>query len=142
MIIITDGSYRSSKDQGGIGVVWVKDDKIIKTYSRGFKGTTNNIMELTAIYVAIKSIKKPIDSLEIVSDSEYSLGVIFNPKWKPKKNIELITKIKETLVECQKLVKSSITYTHIKGHGKSDSEYSKYNDIADKLATNASLELL
>ncbi|WP_423055802.1 ribonuclease HI, partial [Bacillus atrophaeus] len=44
--IYTDGAYKSSIDQGGIGIVWMKDDKVFKKYSKGFKHTTNNKMEL------------------------------------------------------------------------------------------------
>lgn len=28
--IYTDGAYKSSIDQGGIGIVWMKDDKVFK----------------------------------------------------------------------------------------------------------------
>ena len=33
--IYTDGAYKSSIDQGGIGIVWMKDDKVFKKYSKG-----------------------------------------------------------------------------------------------------------
>ena len=54
--IYTDGAYKSSIDQGGIGIVWMKDDKVFKKYSKGFKHTTNNKMELIAMLCAFKSI--------------------------------------------------------------------------------------
>ena len=85
--IYTDGSCRANGN-GGIGVVWLKNDEKVYEFSKGFKEVTNNIMELMAIFYALKSIKKPIDSLEIISDSEYALGCIFNDSWHPKKNIE------------------------------------------------------
>ena len=47
--IYTDGAYKSSIDQGGIGIVWMKDDEVFKKYSKGFKHTTNNKMELIAM---------------------------------------------------------------------------------------------
>ena len=31
--IYTDGAYKSSIDQGGIGIVWMKDDEVFKKYS-------------------------------------------------------------------------------------------------------------
>ena len=92
IIVYTDGSYKSSLDRGGIGVIWLKNGKIIQEFSKGFNHVTNNIMELMAIYVALKCIIKPIDSLEIISDSEYSIGVL-TKDWKPKKNVKLILKI-------------------------------------------------
>ena len=130
--IFTDGSCRANGN-GGIGVVWLKNGEKIYEYSKGFKNVTNNIMELTGIMVALKSIKKPIDSLTIVSDSEYALGCIFNEKWNPKKNKELISKIKGILKETQKLVKTPIKYVHTYGHADD-----KWNNLCDKLATNES----
>lgn len=130
-VVYTDGSYKSSTKRGGIGIVWIKNNEKVFEYSKEFYDTTNNIMELTAIYYALKSIKKPIDSLKIVSDSEYALGCIFNKNWHPKKNVELISKIKKQLIETQKLVTSEITCEHIKGHQNN----SNYNDLADRLAS-------
>lgn len=135
-VIYTDGSYRSSLDQGGIGVVWLKNGKKVQEFSKGFKGETNNTMELKAILVALISIKKPINSLEIVSDSEYSIGVL-TKFWKPKKNIELISKIKKQIIETQKLVDSPIKWTHVRGH-----QDNEFNNLCDKLATNASSMIL
>ena len=66
--IYTDGSCRANKN-GGIGVVWLRNGEKVYEYSKGYKNVTNNIMELLAIYVALASIKKEIDSLEIVSDN-------------------------------------------------------------------------
>lgn len=131
--IYTDGSYKPSKKSGGIGIVWIKNDEKVLEYSKGFKNTTNNIMELKAIYVALKSIRKPIDSLEIISDSEYAIGCVSNPSWNPKKNVELITKIKNQLKEAQKLVNSPIDFRHTYGHSTD-----KWNNLADSLAQKAS----
>ena len=138
--IYTDGSCRGNKN-GGIGIVWIKNGKKIFEFSKGYKNTTNNIMELTAIYIALKSIVKDINSLEIISDSEYSIGVITKP-WKPKKNIQLIDKIKKQLIETQKLVKEPIKWTHVKGHQKQGDINMVWNNYADKLCTNASSMIL
>lgn len=130
--IYTDGSCRANGN-GGIGVVWIKNGEKVFEYSKKFENVTNNIMELTAIYAALKSIKREIDSLEIVSDSQYAIGCISNPSWNPKKNVELIKKIKNQLAETQKLVKSKIKFTHTYGHSTN-----KFNNRADMLATQIS----
>ena len=132
MKIYTDGSCRAN-GVGGIGVVWVVDDKIVQKYSKRFEGTTNNQMELTAILAALVSIKGTIDELEIVTDSQYCLGVLTNPTWKPKKNIELISVVKKRINKTQELVRTPIVWTHTRGH--SDNEF---NNLCDKLATDAS----
>ncbi len=139
--IYTDGSCRGNKN-GGIGVVWIKNGEKVHEYSKGYKNVTNNIMELLAIGVALKSIKKPIDSLEIVSDSEYALGCIFNLSWNPKKNIELIAKIKKQLIKTQTFVKNQITYRHVDGHQKGDGDDIKWNNRCDVLAQNESKMIL
>lgn len=137
LVIYTDGSYRPSKKQMGIGIVYIYNDNVIKEYSDTIKGGTNNIAELTAIYRALKSIKKNIEELEIVSDSEYSIQCITNETWNPKSNVELINKIKDQLKETQKLVSKPIEFRHTFGH-MSD----KWNNKADKLATTASNYLI
>ena len=138
--IYTDGSCRTNGN-GGIGIVWLKNGEKVYEYSKGFKNVTNNIMELSAVFYALKSIKRNIDSLEIISDSEYSIGVITKP-WNPKKNIELIAKIKKQLVETQKLVKEPITFRHTRGHQKVTSEDARWNNQCDWLAQTASIGIL
>lgn len=139
--IYTDGSCRANGN-GGLGVVWLKDGKKVLEFSKGFKNTTNNQMELFAIFIGIKAITKPIDSLEIVSDSEYALGCIFNEKWNPKKNQKLIAKIKKQLEITQKLVKEPIKYRHIYGHQKQGNEDMVWNNYVDKLAQSESSMIL
>ena len=135
IIVYTDGSYKSSLDRGGIGVIWLKNGKIVQEFSKGFNHVTNNIMELMAIYVALRCIIKPIDSLEIISDSEYSIGVLAKD-WKSKKNVKLILKIKKEIERVKELV-SEIKWTHVRGHQKDDSESTKYNNKVDFLAQSA-----
>ena len=139
--IYTDGSCRANGN-GGLGVIWLKDGKKVLEFSKAFKETTNNQMELFAIYIGLKAIAKPIDSLEIVSDSEYALGCIFNLKWNPKKNQKLIARIKKQLEVTQKLVKEPIKYRHVYGHQKQGNEDMIWNNYCDKLATNESNMIL
>ena len=138
--IFTDGSCRANGN-GGIGVVWLKNGEKVFEYSKGVKNTTNNQMELLAIGIALRSIKKPIDSLEIISDSEYALGCIFNLKWHPKKNVELINKIRRQVIITQQLIKEPIKYRHTKGHQKITSEDARWNNQCDWLAQTSSIIL-
>lgn len=133
--IYTDGAYKSSIDQGGIGIVWIKDDKIFKKYSKGFKHTTNNKMELIAMLCAFKSIKTSIDEVEFISDSQYVLGCL-TKGWKKKKNVELWNILDKEYERVKSLVKN-IKFTHVRGHQDCFG-----NNLADELASNASLELL
>ena len=134
-VIYTDGSCRGNGN-GGVGIIWLKDGNKVFEYSKGFKNTTNNKMELMAIYIALSSIKKEINSLEIVSDSEYAIGVL-TKSWNPKKNKELIEVIKQRIILTQNLVKSPIKWSHTYGH--SDNEW---NNLCDKLAQSESKNML
>lgn len=133
--IYTDGAYKSSIDQGGIGIVWIKDDEVFKKYSKGFKHTTNNKMELIAMLCAFKSIKTSMDEVEFISDSQYVLGCL-TKGWKKKKNVELWNILDKEYERVKSLVKN-IKFTHVRGHQDCFG-----NNLADELASNASLELL
>lgn len=133
--IYTDGAYKSSIDQGGIGIVWIKDNEVFKKYSKGFKHTTNNKMELIAMLCAFKSIKTSIDEVEFISDSQYVLGCL-TKGWKKKKNVELWNILDKEYERVKSLVKN-IKFTHVRGHQDCFG-----NNLADELASNASLELL
>lgn len=133
--IYTDGAYKSSIDQGGIGVVWVKDNKVISTYSKGFRHTTNNKMEMIAMLCAFKSIKRPIDSIEFISDSLYVIKGL-SKEWKRKKNTDLWELLDNAYNEVKSL-SSNIIFTHVRGHQNCEG-----NNLADELASNASLELI
>lgn len=133
--IYTDGAYKSSIDQGGIGIVWMKNDEVFKKYSKGFKHTTNNKMELIAMLCAFKSIKTSINEVEFISDSQYVLGCL-TKGWKKKKNVELWNILDKEYERVKSLVKN-IKFTHVRGHQDCFG-----NNLADELASNASLELL
>ena len=133
--IYTDGAYKSSIDQGGIGIVWMKNNEVFKKYSKGFKHTTNNKMELIAMLCAFKSIKTSMDEVEFISDSQYVLGCL-TKGWKKKKNVELWNILDKEYERVKSLVKN-IKFTHVRGHQDCFG-----NNLADELASNASLELI
>ena len=133
-IAYTDGAYSSSRDQGGIGVIILKDNKPILKYSKMYKNTTNNRMELGAIIIALKAIKRPIDSVIIYTDSMYCVGCA-SLGWKRKKNQSLWKIFYEELERVNNLC-PKVEFKHIKGH-----EGNYYNEMCDKLAVKASQEI-
>lgn len=130
-VLYTDGAYSSLRDQGGIGLIILKDDKKILEYSRMYKGVTNNVMELGAVIIGLKAIKNCIDSLIIVSDSMYVIGCI-TKGWKRSKNKSLWKEFDKQFQRVQTLC-SNIEFKHVKGHNGN-----KYNEEVDKLAVKAS----
>ena len=130
-VLYTDGAYSSLRDQGGIGLIILKDDKQILEHSRMYKGVTNNIMELGAVIIGLKAIKNSINSLVIFTDSMYVIGCA-TKGWKRSKNKSLWKEFDKQFQRVQTLC-SNIEFKHVKGHNGNT-----YNEEVDKLAVKAS----
>nr|WP_303661311.1 ribonuclease H [Bacteroides intestinalis] len=129
--VFTDGAYSSARDQGGVGIVILKDGLEILRYSNMYKKTTNNQMELGAIIIALRMIKGEIDSLVIYTDSQYCIGCAVQG-WKRKKNKAMWEEFDKQYNRVKELC-PDIRFIHVKGHAGN-----KYNEIVDKLAVSAS----
>lgn len=127
----TDGAYSSVRDQGGIGILFLKDGKEVLRYSNMYKGTSNNQMELGALIIALRMIKGKIDSLTIYTDSQYCIGCA-TLGWKRKKNKIMWAEFDKQYKRVKQLC-PNIQFVHVKGHNGE-----KYNEIVDKLAVAAS----
>jgi len=131
--IFTDGSSRGNPGPGGYGVVMLyKSNR--KELSQGYKTTTNNRMELTAVIKALEAIKKNSIKVTIYSDSKYVVesvekGWIWNwekKNFKKKQNIDLW----KQFIPLYK--KFNIKFIWVKGHAGI-----KENERCDKLANLA-----
>ena len=133
-IVYTDGAYSSMRDQGGIGIVILKNNQMVLKYSKMYKNVTNNKMELMAVIMAFTCIKEKVDNITIVTDSQYVIGCA-TKGWKRKKNKKLWelfdSKYEELKTKC-----SNITWSWT--HGHSDNEY---NNLCDKIAVEASHQI-
>lgn len=131
----SDGAYSSSRDQGGVGIVLLRNKQKVFEFSKGFKHTTNNKMEIVAALMILKCFKQPVDSIVIYTDSMYVIGCA-TLDWQRKKNIFLWKLFDEEFKRVSKLC-PNITFQHVKGHASD-----KWNNYVDKLAVNASQEFL
>ena len=142
--IYVDGSCSGNGEKenfGGIGVVLVKDNKVIKEYSKPVFNTTNNRAELKAVIFAIQIAKilnrhVPREIL-IYSDSAYVVQTV--NKWmfnwaskgwkkadnKEPENLDLV----KTLYQLMQFERA-IKVVKIKGHNGHE-----FNELADDLAT-------
>lgn len=127
--VYTDGAYSSARNQGGIGFVILKDDKEVARYSKMYKNSTNQRMEQMAAIVALESISTPSE-VTIISDSQYVVCT-YTKNWKRKANLDLWERF-DKAVEFH----TKVEFLWVKGHDKDE-----YNNIADKLASNASKEV-
>lgn len=132
--IYTDGAYSPLRNTGGIGIVFVKDGKKIYEFNKKIVDTTNNRCELLAVIYALNSISKNIDNIIIYSDSQYVIGCI-TKGWKRKKNVEYWNLFDKKYKQAQSFC-DNIEFRWVKGH-----ESNEFNNIADKLAVEASHEL-
>lgn len=138
--IYTDGGCRGNGNEealGGYGAVLIYGDNR-KEIKKGFRNTTNNIMELTAAIAALSLLKEPCD-VELYSDSAYLVNA-FNQHWiegwlkkgwvnsakQPVKNIDLW----KSLIELTAI--HNVKFIKVKGH--SDNEL---NNRCDQLANEA-----
>ena len=124
--VYTDGAYSSSRNQGGLGIVFIKDNKVIAKFSKTYKNTTNNRMELMAVIIALQSIKDE-NEITIYSDSMYVIGTA-TQGWKRKKNLDLWEKY-DAVIDSFK----TVTFKHVKGHSTN-----VFNNLCDEMAVTAS----
>ena len=96
--IYTDGSSIGNPGPGGYGIImeW-KGKDYVKEFSKGFRLTTNNRMELLAVIIALESLKIQPMEVMVFSDSRYVIDAV-QKKWvfnwekkafKNKKNSDL-----------------------------------------------------
>ena len=137
--IYTDGSSLGNPGPGGYGIIieWVGKG-YIKEFSRGFKYTTNNRMELWAVIDALEKLKKkPMDVL-IISDSKYVIEAI-EKKWvfgwqkknfKGKKNPDLWKRFLKIYPQ------HNVQFQWVKGHNNHPQ-----NERCDQLAVTAAKDM-
>ena len=133
--IYTDGSALGNPGPGGYGIIieWVGKN-YIKEFSRGFKYTTNNRMELLAVIEALEKLKQhPMDVL-VFSDSKYVIEAI-DKKWvfgwvkkqfKGKKNPDLWKRFLAIYAQ------HNVRFQWVKGHNDHPQ-----NERCDHLAVEA-----
>ena len=125
--IFTDGS-----SNGGFGAVAVRDGEHIKK-ARGFEtpGKTRNIAaELNGLLLAL-GLARQDESITVVSDY---LGVAawMTNNWRIKE-----PDVRVKINEAKKIVAAKnlkVDYCHHGGHQRDNSDFTKFNNIADELA--------
>ena len=134
LVFYTDGAYSSARNSGGVGIICLKDGKLVLRYSKKYTNTTNNRMEMKAVILSLNSIKQKVNSIKIVSDSQYVIGCA-TKGWKRKKNVDLWEEYDKAFKYASQYC-SDIPFEWVHGHDRD-----KYNEIVDQLAVKASQEL-
>lgn len=92
-----DGSCIPNPGNSTIGIHIVENNKTLKQLSLSLGPGTNNIAELNAVKFSLMillELNLGDEINKIFTDSLYSIKILTDNKWKPKKNIELINEIK------------------------------------------------
>ncbi len=126
--IYADGASSGNPGPSGIGVL-LRYREHEKEISRNIGLGTNNIAELEAIRTGLLEVKNPDLPVRVYTDSSYAYGLL-TLGWKAKKNMELVTDIRNLMKRFKKL-----TFIKVKGHSGIEG-----NERADKLATSAILQ--
>ena len=136
-IVYTDGACSGNPGPGGWGVIILDEEENQVSLSGKEKSTTNNRMELMAPIMALKKIKKS-SQITIYTDPTYLKDgiTIWINNWKKndwKSANKKPVKNKDLWVILDKLTeKKLIIWKWVKAHAGN-----KFNEIADKLATEA-----
>ena len=136
IIIYTDGAARGNPGPGGYCIV-MKHGDYRKTFSAGYRLTTNNRMELLGVIVALEKLRIPETSATIYTDSRYvsdsiEKGWLFDWEkkgFKKKKNPDLWRRFLKVYR------KHNVKFVWVKGHANIPE-----NETCDKLAVDASYE--
>ncbi len=140
--IYTDGACSGNPGPGGwcAILIYKGTEKVV---SGGYKSTTNNRMELLAIYSGLKQLKEPCD-VTIYSDSAYAVNAFElgwidawrANKWRTKDKQEVKNKdIWQALI--QEMNKHQVKFVKVKGHSDN-----VYNNRCDEIARGEILKLI
>ena len=136
-VVYTDGACSGNPGPGGWGAIILDEENNEINISGKEKSTTNNRMELMAPIMALRKIKKA-SKIIIYTDSIYLKNGITTwiKNWEKnswKSANKKPVKNKDLWVTLNKLSKEQIIdWKWVKAHSGN-----KYNEIADKLATEA-----
>lgn len=116
-----DGCAVPNPGRASCGVVMEHDGKRTET-SFDLGHGTNNTAELQAIEMGLSLVPSPSLTVEVISDSQYALGVI-SGEYKAKANLEIVERIKSMVRGM------NVSFRWVKGHAGN-----RNNNRADELA--------
>jgi len=118
--IFTDGSCHPKNRAGGWGAVLLFNS-VTKELSGHKRATTNNEMELMAIYKALCALKPTQKPITVYSDSQYSINAVAiwykgwaRNGWRTQQGQPV--KNKELIQEIVKIVPPQAVFQWVKGH--------------------------
>ena len=120
IVIYTDGACLGNPGPGGWGAVIFENGEK-KQLHGAEENTTNNRMEITAVFEALRTIPRNVD-VRIFSDSTYVINTM-TKNWKRKKNQDLWPLL-DSEIEAR-----NVEWEWVKGHSGD-----RFNEERDQLA--------
>lgn len=90
--VFTDGACHGNPGFAACAAVLYYNGHV-REITRPLGHATNNIAELSAILCALEHIKRRAIPVIVYTDSAYAFGVLTNPSWHPRENLDLIARI-------------------------------------------------
>lgn len=125
VIAYADGACTGNPGPAGLGALIIDGASRLEL-SEYLGHGTNNIAELTAILRVAERLEKEVRSIEIRTDSQYSIGVLAKG-WKAKANQALVAEAKQALSRLRQ-----VRLSYVAGHSGEPG-----NDRVDELARAA-----
>jgi len=128
-LVYTDGGYSQCMNEGAWAFVIAEPftETIITKGCGKLRNQTNNIAELTAVLMAIDFLPEGC-SAQVCTDSQYVIGVLSNPTWRPTKNQELIYEIKRRW----RKKTLGLSFVWVRGHSGN-----RLNELCDTMCDEA-----
>ncbi len=147
LLIYTDGSSAPNPRKGGVGMRFIFPDNVKKDFTPyGYKGATNNMMELQAPILALKEVIKMdnlngAESIVVYTDSQYVVNnyktAMFTwskMKWlksngEPVANTEQWKELLRLMKRVGQKFYVNVNFEKVKGHSGDEN-----NEAVDKMA--------
>lgn len=132
--IYTDGSSSGGRDKpGGYGWAIVQNKQVMAWSYGGSPSTTNNLMEMEGAIQGLEAVlelglHEGYGPLELVSDSQYTLGIA-SGGYSASTNLEEAKRLRELAQ------KAKCRFRWVRGH-----QGEEHNELCDQLAKQGKLE--
>ena len=143
--IYTDGACSGNPGPGGFGIVIIYAN-IRREFSGGFKLTTNNRMEITAVIEALKFLNQPCN-VNLYSDSKYVIDAIkkgWVKKWEKNNWYRTKSQKASNIDLWQELLRlldiHNVNFIWVKGHDN-NKENERCDYLARQFIKNGSLKI-
>ena len=146
--VYTDGACSKNPGPGGFGAIIYFPDNKVKELGGGVASTTNNRMEMMAIYESLKALSNESKSIRVYTDSMYFINGITKwihgwkrNGWKTGEGKDVLNKdIWLSMDQLLEMMKAKVEWFYVPGHS-SFMPNERVDEIAVAFSKNRSFQL-